>query len=250
MAAFFAAHRLDALLVLLGVAAGAATLAGGALALRLAQKVHLILGFSAGAVLGVALFDLLTEAIDLGASAHPADVIIAVTAFGFMAYLVADRSLVMFSKDRPGHRGHLGAGSLTLHSALDGLAIGLGFQVSASVGAILTLAVLAHDFSDGINTVNLSLAGAGSPRIARRWLVADAVAPLSGIVASRFIVAPRKDLALIIALFAGFFLYIGASELLPDSHQRHPSVWTMISTLLGVVLIFAVVRLAPWIASR
>ncbi len=200
-------------------------------------------------MVGVALFDLLPEALNLGAGAHSVDVVVAVAALGFLAYLSVDRSLLLLAGDRPSHRGHLGAGSLTVHSALDGLAIGLGFQVSASVGVILTLAVLAHDFSDGINTVNVSLAGASPPKVARRWLVADAVAPLAGIAASRFIVAPKGELALIIALFAGFFLYIGASELLPDSHHRQPTAWTTISTLLGAGLIYAVVRLAPWLAS-
>jgi zinc transporter ZupT len=47
-----------------------------------------------------------------------------------------------------------------------------------------------------------------------------------------------------LAVFAGFFLYIGASELLPESHHRHPKAWTTVATVLGVVLIGVVVRLA------
>ncbi|MEO8927609.1 MAG: ZIP family metal transporter, partial [Caulobacteraceae bacterium] len=130
------------------------------------------------------------------------------------------------------------------HSLLDGLAIGLGFQVSIAVGAVLALAVLAHDFSDGINTVNLSLAGSATPRIARRWLIADAAAPMIGIAASRLIAVPQNELAMVIAAFAGFFLYIGASELLPDSHHRYPRAWTTAATVVGAALIWAVVRLA------
>jgi ZIP family zinc transporter len=49
----------------------------------------------------------------------------------------------------------------------------------------------------------------------------------------------------VLALFAGFFLYIGASELLPDSHHRYPRAWTTVATLLGAGLIWLVVRLAP-----
>jgi ZIP family zinc transporter len=248
MIAFFAAHRLDGFLVLLGLAAGAATLAGGALALRLAGRIHLILGFSAGAVIGVALFDLLPEALSL--SDAKAGGVLTVVAIGFLAYLVVDRALLLSSEDRHGHRGHLGAASLTVHSLLDGLAIGLGFQVSAAVGAVLTVAVLAHDFSDGVNTVNLSLAASARPKVARRWLIADAVAPMVGIAASRLITVSRAELATIIALFTGFFLYIGASELLPDSHHRHPTAWTTVSTLLGAALIFGVVRVAPWIVAN
>lgn len=234
---------LDALLVALGVAAGAATLLGGWLALRFANRIHLILGFSAGAVIGVALFDLAPEALRLAHGARDPAMITSLVALGFFGYLVVDRALLIVSTGDLGHRGHLGAGSLTVHSFLDGLAIGLGFQVSATVGGVLAIAVLAHDFSDGINTVNLSLAGSSSPKAARRWLLADAIAPLCGILVSRLIVVPTSALAIVIAAFAGFFLYIGASELLPDSHHRHPRAWTTIATVLGAALIYAVVSL-------
>jgi ZIP family zinc transporter len=239
----------DLLLVVVGLAAGAATLVGGWLALRFAHRLHLVLGFSAGAVIGVALFDLLPEAVRLsrdaaGVSGDPS-VVTSVVALGFFGYLAIDRTLLIATTQGSGHRGHLGAGSLTIHSFLDGLAIGLGFQVSASVGVVLAIAVLAHDFSDGINTVNLSLAGSAGTTNARRWLIADAAAPLAGILVSRLLVVPAHALALIVAAFAGFFLYIGASELLPDSHHRFPRAWTTLATIAGAGLIWLVVRLSP-----
>jgi ZIP family zinc transporter len=233
----------DAVLLVLGLAAAGATLAGGALALRYAARVHLILGFSAGAVIGVALLDLLPEALDLAPAGRTALSVTGMAALGFLIYLAADRALLMLARGDAGHRGHFGAGSLTVHSLLDGLAIGLGFQASAAVGAALAVAVLAHDLADGVNTVNLSLTGSASARIARRWLIADALAPLVGIALSRFIVLPTGALGAVIAVFSGFFLYIGASELLPESHHRHPRAWTTLSTIAGVGLIWLVVRL-------
>ncbi|MEO8812265.1 MAG: ZIP family metal transporter [Caulobacteraceae bacterium] len=237
------AGKLGGLLILLGLAAGAATLLGGALALRLERRVHLILGFSAGAVVGVALFDLLPEALSLGGTVHGPRVLLLIVAAGFAGYLVLDRVLLLASGGDGRYLGHLGAGSLTLHSLLDGIGIGLGFQVSPAVGAVLAIAVLAHDLCDGINTVSLSLAGSGRSRTARRWLIADAAAPLAGIALSRLIAAPPADLSVALAAFAGFFLYIGAVELLPRSHARHPRAWTTLATLLGMALIWAVVRL-------
>jgi ZIP family zinc transporter len=236
--------RGDLLLAALGVATGVATFLGGSLALRFKDKIHLILGFSAGAVIGVALLDLLPEAMQLGGQAHPPTDIALLIAAGFIVYFIVDRGFLIATGDHPGHRGHLGAASLTMHSFLDGLGIGLGFQVSAAVGAVLAIAVLAHDFSDGMNTINLSLSGSGDPRTARRWLIADAAAPIAGIGASRLIAVPQSQLAVVIAVFTGFFLYIGASELLPDSHQRYPRTWTTVATVLGIALIFCAVRLA------
>jgi zinc transporter ZupT len=231
-------------LTAVGLAAGAATLLGGFLALRLSGRIHLVLGFSAGAVIGVALLDLLPEALQLGRAKAGSLGVMSVVAAGFLTYLVVDRSLLMLARGDVQHRGHFGAGSLTAHSFLDGLAIGLGFQAGPSVGVALTVAVLAHDIADGVNTVNLSLSGRHDRIVARRWLAADAAAPLLGIAVSRLIVLPPSGLGLAVALFGGFFLYIGASELLPESHHRHPRAWTTAATVLGVAMIWLVVRVA------
>ena len=234
--------NLDVTLVLLGVTTGLATLAGGFLALQLSSRIHLILGFSAGAVIGVALFDLLPESVELGAGATAATGMVGV---GFLVYLVAVRTL----GGGEGRIGHLGAGGLTLHSLMDGLAIGLSFQVSAAAAAVVTLAVLAHDLCDGVNTVNISLAGGAGRAWARRWLAADAIAPLIGILLSRLISVPRSDLSLLLAAFAGAFLCLGAVNLTPASHARHPTAWTTVATVIGAAVIWGVVRLAGLGAS-
>lgn len=214
------------------------TLLGGWFALRHEDRLHLILGLSAGAVMAVALLDLLKEAVELGSGSHEVLAVMAAAVAGSLAYLCLDRAL------GTDERGHLGAASLTLHSFLDGLAIGLSMQVSFQVGLPVALAVLAHDFSDGLNTVNLSLVGGVRREGAWRWLLADALAPLLGVAAGcLFHVAP-PNLALILAVFAGFFVYIGWSELSPKSYQRHPRMWTTLSTLIGSTAIYVVIRIA------
>jgi ZIP family zinc transporter len=235
---------LDLLLLAIGLATGLATLAGGVMALRFRSARELFLGFSSGAVIGVALFDLLPEALALGPAHRPLSELTTAVAIGFAIYFLVDRITLLSTPTGGGHRGHLGAASLTLHSLMDGLGIGLAFQVSPAAGAIVGVAVLAHDLIDGLNTVTLSLSGGNGPVTARRWLVADALAPLIGIGLSRLVVAPQASLAVALALFAGFFLYIGASELLPQTHDRRPHVSTIAATLGGLALIYAVVRLA------
>ncbi len=230
--------------VLIGIAAGIATLIGGMLALRFRDKIHLILGFSAGAVIGVAMFDLLPEALEMGEAYHALGTITSVSVIGFIGYMLLDRVLLIMTSEESGHRGHIGAGSLTVHSFLDGLGIGLAFQVSATLGAVVAIAVLVHDFSDGVNTVNLSLFGTGKEHIARKWLAVDALAPLAGILLASFVEVSEGTFSLILALFAGFFLYIGASELLPDSHHRHPRLWTTLTTVLGVAVIWLAIHFA------
>ncbi len=234
------------IILLIGLAAGAATFIGGLLAFRFQDRLHLILGFSAGAVIGVAFFELLPEAIELSAAHYDTTFTASVVALGFIIYMVLDRLFLLAGGGDGEHRGHLGAGSLTAHSFLDGVAIGLAFQVSAAIGAVVAVAVLVHDFSDGVNTVNLSIIGSGHDGFAKRWLVADAVAPLLGVASTLFFTVPEKYLGLILAVFAGFFLYIGASELLPESHHRHPRFWTSFMTVLGILVMYGAVRLVSF----
>jgi len=170
------------LLVAIGVATGLATLFGGTLALRFRGQIPLILAFSAGAVIGVALFDLTPEALELGGRIAPPATVLGVIGAGFCGYMILERALRAAAK---GSGGHLAPASLTLHSLIDGLGIGLAFQIAPAIGLVVAVAVLAHDIADGINTVTLSLAGGGGTARARAWLVADAAAPLVGIGLTR-----------------------------------------------------------------
>ncbi|HEY5410690.1 MAG TPA: hypothetical protein VIJ94_08175 [Caulobacteraceae bacterium] len=228
------------MLAVIGLATAAMTYLGGALALKVRGHLRFILGFSAGAVIAVALFDLIPEAAELASKTTGLRDVLAFTGIGFVAYMALDRLMKRLSG--PG-AGHLGPASLTTHSFLDGLGIGLAFHVSTGAGVVLALAVLAHDFSDGVNTVSLSLTNSNA-RTARGWLIADAIAPILGIAASQLLPVPAASLALLLAVFAGAFLYIGASVLTPESHQGHPHPWTSISTALGMAVIYAAVRLA------
>ncbi len=237
------------IVLLIGVATFISTLMGGLFALKYRDKLHLILGFSAGAVMGVAFFDLLPEAFALaGPSRNPSSISLLIGA-GFLVYLVVDRAVILLSHgdEEHGvmhHRGTLGAAGLSMHSFLDGTVIGFAFQVSAGVGAVVTAAVLTHDFSDGINTVSLVLKDDGTRRKASWWLVVDALTPLLGILLTRFVILPENQLGNVIAVFCGFFIYIGASELLPESYHAHPKVLTTAMTLLGIVILFIAIQIA------
>lgn len=235
--------------MLIAAAAFVATLIGGLLALKLRDKLHLVLGFSAGAVLAVAFFDLLPESLELGASFYEPGTLLMATALGFFGYVIIDRFVLTHAHADEGEhtharRGRAGAGTLSGHSFLDGFAIGLAFQASPEVGAIVAAAVLTHDFSDGINTVNLILRSGGTRKEAFRWLLVDAAAPILGAALTLFITLPESALSLVLATFAGFFLYIGASDLLPESHHAHPKALTTIMTLLGATVLYLAISIA------
>ena len=258
------------MITIIAISALIATLLGGLFALRLRDKLHLILGFSAGAVIAVAFFDLLPESLDLGGGYYSNSTLITITAIGFLIYLILDRLVFIHAhahddNDNHAHepqgehdnheshgehynhventRGILGASSLSIHSFLDGIAIGLAFQVSSAVGIIVAIAVLTHDFSDGINTVNMILKNGGTRGKAFRWLMVDAIAPVLGIIVTLFFTVHAQNLAVIIALFAGFFLYIGASDLIPESHHAHPKFLTTAMTVIGAGVLYVAIHL-------
>jgi len=230
--------------VILAVIAGAAflsTFLGGLLALKLRDQLHLVLGFSAGAVIGVAFFDLLPEAIGFGGNIHSPSVILSYSALGFLAYLVLDR-ILLFHGDAA-RRGSVAAAVLCVHSLLDGVAIGLAFQASHEVGIVVAIAVLTHDFSDGINTMNIVLKNGADRARAFRWLIVDALAPVLGVASTAFFTLPGEAFGTALALFAGFFLYIGASDLIPESYHAHPKFLTTAMTLAGAAVLYLAIAL-------
>ncbi|MFH1626762.1 MAG: ZIP family metal transporter [bacterium] len=221
---------------------------GGIFALKFKDKLHLILGFSAGSVIGVAFFDLLLEAFETGKDFYQIETIILFIVLGFLFYMILDRILTNYSHhneecENHNHRGALGAGSISLHSLIDGLIIGFSFQISTIIGITLAIAIFVHAFSDGINTVNMIIRSGGNTKEAKKWLLIDALTPVLGILLSTFILIPANIFPILISIFCGLFFYLGASDLLPESHHKHPKIWTTISTILGISLIFIITKI-------
>lgn len=244
------------MLAVVTILAFASTFLGGLFALKFKDKLHLVLGFSAGAVIGVAFFDLIPESLEL-ASNLGTNGVMGLVAIGFLSYMIIDRSISIHSHhdhedehcENKNHRvrdarGRLGASSFSVHSFLDGIAVGFAFQASSSLGILVAVAVLAHDFSDGINTVNVILKNGGSRRQAFKWLLVDALAPVLGVFFTLFFTLPEQGLGIILSIFCGFFLYLGASDLLPESHHRHPTLWTSLATVAGVLVLYLAIGFA------
>ena len=233
----------------IGAIAFIATFLGGSFAIRFRDKLHLITGFSAGAIIGVAFFELLPESVNLISKNQGISTVSFLLSAGFVVYMVLERMIVLHAVhesncENTRHRGTLGAGGLSLHSFLDGVIIGLAFQVSRSVGIIVTVAVLTHDFSDGINTVTMILRSGGERKQAVQWLLVDALAPVLGIFSTFFYSIQKDALGVVLSFVCGCFIYIGASDLLPESHHAHPKFLTTIMTLLGMAVLYTVIQIA------
>lgn len=230
-------------MLLLALAASAATCLGGLTALKVRRRTRLLSGVASGVVIGVALLDLAAEALKLGTPRSGDGVVLAAVLCGFLLFLLLERGAALLPSTAGGG-GSLGPAGLVGHSVMDGLGMGLAFTASPTLGWMVALAVVAHDMFDGVNTVALCLGGDMTPRRSLGWLAADACAPLVGVALAQVVHVPDAVLAALLALFAGFLLYIGAVELLPRSQDGEPKLSALLAPALGAALIFAILRLA------
>lgn len=228
------------------------TLAGGLVGLKNKDRLHRFLGFTAGVLMGVVAFDLLPEIFELvqKQSIDPIGPMIALVA-GFLVFHIIEKSILIHHSNEAEYEVHhhpqVGVASaiaLIGHSFLDGAAIGLGFQAGNSVGIAVAIAVIAHDFTDGLNTVNLMLLNKNRSRKTFMFLLADALAPVIGALSTVLFSISDASLTIYLGFFAGFLLYIGASEILPEAHSQHSSYKTIATTILGSAFIFLIIRLA------
>ena len=233
------------LIVAVAFAALFSTLIGGLFAIRFRRALPYFFAFASGSLIAVTFFDILPESLQIAdSSGIPLRNIMTLVVASFFFYSILEKFFLTHhgheeDGNEHGHiMGPIGAGGLVVHSFLDGVAIGVSFHISPSVGIIVALAILFHDFTDGINTVTLMLKNKHHVKDAMVFLILDALAPVAGVLITYFVNIQQSVLALILAVFAGEFLYIGASNLLPETHKH--TAWKMILSMgLAILLIFA-----------
>jgi zinc transporter ZupT len=234
---------------------------GGQFGLKFKDRLHLTLGFSAGTVAGLAFFELIPESAHMlekfgigGEFLHPTLVL-----SGIIIYMLLDRVIGIHKhshdendehehshEDNHSHEkfsGKFKAATFSFHSFIDGLAVGLAFQVSVFLGIATAIAVIAHSFSDGLNTAIACQKAGMEPRETKRWILTDAISPVIGMLIGLVVSLPESALGLVLAVVSGFFVYVSMTDLVPESFHAHPTKWTTVSTILGIVFIAVVVSI-------
>jgi ZIP family zinc transporter len=238
--------------ILLSFATFCSTLCGGLFALKHKNQMHRVMAFAAGVLLGVVAFDIFPEIVEQ-LETHHFNTIEAMIALvvGFLLFHILEKSILLHhghEENYPAHKhphvGILSALALAGHSFLDGVGIGLGFQVNWITGIAVAIAVIGHDFTDGMNTVTLLLTNKNSDKRARNFLFLDAFTPVLGAASTLFFTLPPLFLLWYLGFFAGFLLYIGASDILPEAHSERSSYGLIGLTLAGVIFTFIVTRFA------
>lgn len=237
--------------ILVALAAVVTTLLGGLVAIRVSDRRHLILGLAAGLMLGVVGFDLIPEALEqAGTPLFGVPVALLMVVAGFLSLHIVEWSMALHRGGEEHFSTHshhapsvgMTAGiALVVHSLLDGVGIGVGFQASTAVGFAVLIAVAGHDFADGFNTFTVTTLYGNARRRALTLLGLDAVAPLIGAVLGTLIPFPPVAVGLYLGYFAGFLLYLATNNILPEAHAGHPSRATLLCTVAGTAVMWPVI---------
>ena len=209
--------------------AGIATLGGISIVMarqELAVRYsHYVNSFAAGALITIALAHLLPESVELVDNALP------IALGAFVGFYLLEAGLVFHSGSaihyvdqhhRPTHdKGPIIFSGLFLHSLIDGFIIAVGFEVSFELGLLAAIGVILHELPEGITSFALMLRSMNR-RTALALSIAVAVAtpvgaaialgPLSGL--------SESGLGVLMAIAGGSFLYVAASDLIPETHEK------------------------------
>ena len=192
--------------ILLSIVTFISTLSGGLFGIKNRDRLHYIMSFTAGVLVAVCFFDILPEVVDLSTSKHfPIINAFIAVVIGFLVFHILEKTVIIHHAHEDEYATHehdhmvsrhhksvglLGALGLSFHSFLDGVGIGLGFHVSPQVGLIIAIAVIAHDFSDGLNTVTFMLSNKNTTKKSFMLLLLDATTPIFGVLSTNLITIP------------------------------------------------------------
>jgi ZIP family zinc transporter len=223
-------------------------LLGGFFAIKFKRKLQSIMAFVAGILLGVVGLEILPEIIEeirinnFGTMGPMVAFVL-----GFLVFHIIEKTILIHSCHEHGYAEHkhpnvgvFSALALAGHSFVDGMGIGLGFQISPVIGSMVAIAMISHSFTDGLNSATLMLNNKNSERKSKIFLLVHSLAPVLGVILTLFFTLPAYFLTLYLGFFAGFLLYIGASDILPEAHSKNSSYKLIILTVLGVAFIFAI----------
>lgn len=234
------------LLIFFALVGSIFSLAGGfyllysKLGARYLQK--LAVPFAAGALLAVAFFDLLPEALHEGDRS-----VLGWALGGFLVFFVMERFLRWFhhhheheGKEDQANRWLIIVGD-TLHNFIDGMAIGAAFLVSPATGVVTALAVAIHEIPQEIGDFGLLLSK-GMKR--KQVVLVNVFSALATLVGAVLVFGLGQQLQLptqfLLAIAAGFFIYIAASDIIPTIHQKD----ARFGNIQAVILLVAVVVVA------
>lgn len=209
---------------------------------------HLLVSFAAGTLLGTAFFDLMPEAI--GQSSP--ETVLLFTLLGFLAFFVMER-FIHWMHHHP-HEEEQSKPTVALimfgdsiHNFIDGVAIAATFLVSIPLGIITAFAVGAHEIPQEIGDFAVMLKRGLKPSKVLWFNFFSALTAMAGAILM-FVFRDNLNgmLPIFLSITAGFFIYISASDLIPEIHEKNKRGFALFETsflLFGILAIWLLVTL-------
>lgn len=178
------------------------------------------ISFAVGVLITIAFTHLLPESLELNSNA------ILITLVGFLTFYLIEHFVMIHSchedECEVHHMGTMSAIGIGFHSLIDGVAIGIGFEVSNEIGLFTALAVLLHKLPEGINTMSIMIHSRMNKKKAIMYSTFVALATIIGTIIALIFTSKISEntLGALLAFAAGSFIYIGASDLLPETHHK------------------------------
>lgn len=236
------------------VVVAAATLAGGALPLWFDRHSRVFLGFSAGTLVALSLLELIPEGIEaVPLDVHPEMLVVLGV---FLLTMLLDKLHVLHPHSHgmdascPDHEHEHrplamhGAVGLLIHSAVDGVALAAASRQSVAITLAVAIALSAHKLTDGVTTVSLVLSHHHARRQAVQLLLGNAACLVVGFALGMLVELGHDQLGVLLLVMAGFFLYLGATDLLPSVTAVRCRKREVLATALGMAAIALVSTLA------
>lgn len=206
----------------------------------LRRIVMALVGFASGTLLGGAFFDLLPEAVNM---INPPITIFYFVTLGIIVFFCIEKFLYWRHCHEEECQVHtfayislVGDG---VHNFIDGMIIAATFVIGFELGFITTLAVISHEIPQEIGDFGVLIYGGLSKRKALTYNFISALTAILGAIVTYYVVYLRSNYTLLVPFAAGGFIYIAATDLMPELHKKShagESIIQLLSILLGLGL--------------
>jgi len=206
----------------------------------LRRVVMVLVGFASGTLLGGAFFDLLPEAVNM---INPPITIFYFVTLGIIVFFCIEKFLYWRHCHEEECQVHtfayislVGDG---VHNFIDGMIIAATFVLSFELGFITTLAVISHEIPQEIGDFGVLIYSGLGKRKALTYNFISALTAILGAIVTYYVVYLRSNYALLVPFAAGGFIYIAATDLMPELHKKShagESIIQLLSILFGLGL--------------
>ena len=225
--------------IIYSIIAGMSDVIAGVIALRTPKiESRYVIAFGAGVLLAATFFNVLPE---VNIKVHAP-----VLAAGFVTFYLLEKVIMLHACGEDEcdthHIGPSAVVGMALDNILDGVSIAVGYLIDPFLGLVITLAVVLHEIPQGLTSaVIMRDARWSRARIIAVLTTAGVLYPIGAMLAN---LLPENYLHVALAFIAGDFLYIGASDLLPEAHRRFNAT-VIVCVLAGMAFVIGLRAFLP-----